>query len=177
MVHTLATASASSSIGSSYDGLHVACIHLDASGQRLGGSLAAGLSAITSLMQLNVSDNSLTSLAGLEVVPRLHTLHCRRNRLHAVLDYPAPSSGSHLRFADLGENSITGAVSMPADEAGRPLGVDAHPLLETLLIDGNGGARASFDLSVHGPVLVPTCRPPLDACCLPSSAQCAPYVA
>ena len=105
----------------------------------LSGSLAAGLSQLPQLTSVDISDNRLLTLEGLETLPRLSSLICRGNRLQGVLDYPAPAvqGGSLLRHADLRHNLISGAVSLPPDSLGRPIGVDAHGALETLLLDGN----------------------------------------
>jgi hypothetical protein len=54
-----------------------------------------------------------------------------------ILDFPAPAGGSCLRLADLRNNGIAGAVSLPPDGQGRPIGVDAHGALETLRLDSN----------------------------------------
>ena len=123
--------------GSSANGMLVVCPRLVASGHRLAGNLSTALGGMPHLTALDLSDNHLHSLDGLEALPVLHTLACRRNRLLSALDYRAPPKGSRLREADLRNNAIAGAVSLPPDERGRPVGVDAHPWLETLLIDGN----------------------------------------
>ena len=85
----------------------------------------------------------MISLEGLEFLPRLSSLICRGNRLQGVLDFPCPE-GAHglagvsvLRHADLRNNAISGAISLPVSAGGRPIGVDAHLRLETLLLDHN----------------------------------------
>lgn len=119
-----------------------ACLHLNASGMNLAGSLTAmgGPASLTSLTNVNLSDNRLTSLEGLEELPMLSTLVCRNNRLQAVLDFPASffvATPSRLMHADLRDNRIAGAISLPRDALGRPVGVDAHTRVEVLLLDGN----------------------------------------
>lgn len=118
-------------------GLSWAHARLEASSMRLTGSLAAGLSGFEHLTAVNLSDNRLSSLRGLEALPMLSTLEAHTNRLLGVLDFAAPASGSRLRHANLRNNAITGAVSLPADTAERPVGVDAHTWLEVLLVDHN----------------------------------------
>lgn len=124
------------------DGLGWACKCLAAVGLRLG-SLADGLAHLPSLTSVDLSDNRLISLEGLEFLPRLSSLICRGNRLQGVLDFPCPA-GAHglaglsvLRHADLRNNAISGAISLPVSAGGRPIGVDAHLRLETLLLDHN----------------------------------------
>jgi Leucine-rich repeat (LRR) protein len=124
------------------DGLGWACKCLTAVGVRLN-SLADGLARLPNLTSVDLSDNRLISLEGLELLPRLSSLVCRGNRLQGVLDFPCPA-GLHglpgvslLRHADLRHNAISGAISLPVDASGRAVGVDAHPALETLLLDHN----------------------------------------
>lgn len=127
-----------SSISTTANGLQVACPRLVATGRRLAGSLAQTLGSLPHLTALDLSHNHLHSLIGLEALPSLHKLACRSNRLLGALDYPAPSTGSRLRDADLRDNLIAGAVSLPPDmEGGRAVGVDAHSGVESLLLDGN----------------------------------------
>ena len=129
---------AASGVGATPDGARVACARLVATGRRLAAaSLTAALGSLPYLTSVDLSDNHLTTLDGLDGLPSLHSLTCCRNRLVCALDFAAPATGSRLRTADLRENLISGAVSLPADASGRPLGVDAHPRLETLLLDGN----------------------------------------
>jgi hypothetical protein len=118
-------------------GLRVAGTKLSATGRRLTGSLRGTLGKVPHLTALDLSDNRLASLAGLESLPALSSLVVRGNRLMGVLDYPCPRSGSRLRHADLRENVIAGAVSLPADDEGRARGLDAHPRVETLHVDDN----------------------------------------
>ena len=129
-----------SAIAPTADGLGFAHTRCDASGLRLGGSLV-GVGCLRHLRTLDLSDNRLISLAGLEELPALATLVCKRNRLLTVLDFPAAPglAGSSLRHADLRGNAISGAVSMPPESSngGRPLGVQAHAKLEALLLDEN----------------------------------------
>lgn len=83
--------------------------------------------------------------------PRVRCAH-HRARVHAHpvpfcilcgLDRPAAhlravdAGGSRLRYADLSDNSISGAVSLPIAADGRARGVDAHAYLESMLLDGN----------------------------------------
>jgi hypothetical protein len=111
---------------------------------RLAGSLhGTSARALRHVTTIDLSDNRLLSLSGLEGLPCLATLICRRNRLQGVLDYRAPRGfgGSRLRHADLRNNAISGAVSLPPPEDGGDVsvavGVAAHGSLETLLLDGN----------------------------------------
>jgi len=130
-----------SGVAPTADGMGFACSRLDASGLRLAGTLR-GVSALRHLSTVDLSDNRLVSLSGLEGLPALSVLVCRRNRLLSVLDFPAPRGlvGSRLRHADLRNNAIAGAVSLPPSDGGansRPMGVAAHGHLETLLVDDN----------------------------------------
>lgn len=123
------------------DGLGFAYTKLGATNMRLSGSLAK-MRALKELRCVDLSENRLLSLEGLEYLPRLTVLHCRRNRLTGVLDFAAPAGiargkTSCLRHADLRGNAIAGAVSLPALSDGRPLGVEAHASLEVLLLDDN----------------------------------------
>ena len=142
----LATMLASrSGVMATADGMGWACCRLRACGLRLAGSLDA-LAALAALTNVDLSDNRLTSLAGLEALPQLSTLTCRENMLSGVLDFPAAgtaaaaggvSAPSSLRHADLRDNRIAGAISLPVDASGRRVGVEAHTRLETLLLDNN----------------------------------------
>ena len=130
-----------SALAPTADGLGFAHTKLDATNMRLAGSLTK-LRALNQLRIVDLSDNRLLSLEGLEHLPRLSVLLCRRNRLTGVLDFPAPpglvrGATSCLRHADLRGNAISGAVSLPALSDGRPVGVEAHAALEVLLLDDN----------------------------------------
>ena len=119
------------------DGRKYAHTRLHATGERLGGSLTGVFVGVPHLITVDLSNNRLSTLDGLEALPGLASLTCRHNRLLGILDYPAPKGGSRLRFADLSDNIIAGAVSLPKDRSGRTLGVDAHSSLEELIVDNN----------------------------------------
>jgi len=111
---------------------------LAGAGRRLtASSLAQAFVALPSLTSVDLSYNRLTTLDGLECCPLLSSLVCRGNRLMGVLDFAAAAGGSRLRYADLSDNSISGAVSLPIAADGRARGVDAHAYLESMLLDGN----------------------------------------
>ena len=127
------------------DGLGFACTKLDASGLRISGGLSA-VSSLKHLSTVDLSDNRLSTLSGLEGLPQLAVLVCRGNRLQGVLDFPAPRTGSCLRSADLRSNSISGAISLPPPtpppenggaSSTKRMGVEAHTRLEELLLDEN----------------------------------------
>eukprot|EP00900_Chrysochromulina_parva_P016450 jgi/Chrpa1/24806/Chrysochromulina_OHIO_Genome00004506-RA len=124
-------------VGASANGMHVVCPRLVATGHKLAGSLRTALRGLPHLTAVDLSDNRLTSLAGLEALPLLNSLVCRNNRLMGVLDYRAPALGSRLSSADLRDNAIAGAVSLPPDAEGHAVGIEVHTQLETLLLDGN----------------------------------------
>lgn len=134
--------SCSSGLAPTADGLSYACKVLRATELRLAGELRPALQRLPNLTSVDLSDNRLVSLRGLDALPLLCSLVCRRNRLRCVLDFAAPVSSpptpSRLRFADLRENRIAGAVSLPPDaSSGKAIGVDAHTALEVLRLDGN----------------------------------------
>lgn len=93
-----------------------------------GGLESLNCKPLVHLRTVNISDNRLTSLRGLETLASLTALDARSNWLTLALDYPAPVGGSRLRRADLGDNRLVGCV-------GQQVGV--HAELETLLLDTN----------------------------------------
>ena len=67
------------------DGLGFACT-AGASGLRISGGLSA-VSSLKHLSTVDLSDNRLSTLSGLEGLPQLAVLVCRGNRLQGVLDF------------------------------------------------------------------------------------------
>lgn len=119
------------------DGLQFACTRLDATDRRLRGGLKYAFATLPHLTAVDLSANRLRSLEGLEHLPALVSLTCCSNRLLGVLDFPAPTRGSRLKKADLRDNAISGAISLPPATDSRPRGLDAHGCLERLLLDSN----------------------------------------
>ena len=74
--------------------------------QNLLHSLATGLSALTNLRTLDVSDNTLASLHGLQALVRLQTLYATNNRLRTQDDVAALALCRELRGVDLAGNQI-----------------------------------------------------------------------
>jgi Leucine-rich repeat (LRR) protein len=77
------------SLAPTADGRSWALTRLSASGLRLAGSLSNGLVQLPHLTTIDLSDNRLLTLEGLEALPRLSSLICCGTRLQGVRSIPA----------------------------------------------------------------------------------------
>ena len=120
------------------DGSSFAFTRLRVTELGLCGLHSSSLSEVPFLTELDISNNALTSLKGLEAARFLRRLIASSNRLARLLDFPPPAgspAGSALILADLRHNLIRGALENEAD--GECAGVAAHTQLEELYLDGN----------------------------------------
>jgi Leucine-rich repeat (LRR) protein len=123
-------ASLASGLAPSADGSSFCYTRLDARKRLLGdagGGFFESLRKVPHLTFVDLSSNSLCTLQGLRVLPRLSTLLARDNRLTVALDFPPPED-CRLRHVDLRDNLITSLA---------PWTLGNHTTIETLLLDGN----------------------------------------
>ncbi|GLC77808.1 hypothetical protein PLESTB_000956100 [Pleodorina starrii] len=98
-------------------------------------SLRVQLATLTSLRELDVSGNRLTSLEGIQALPMLQTMRASSNEIAAL---PTLLCLPHLTSLDLGQNALTAFPEPEGPPAGTsPAAIITLPALQRLVLQDN----------------------------------------